>query len=71
MKVIVPCRQPELPSEPIADNNFKLPMSIALTTRVPRSDRRGQSFVEDGFEEAAAVGVGGGELHFQPVTEGH
>jgi hypothetical protein len=27
--------------------------------------------VEDGFEEAAAVGVGGGELRFELVAEGH
>lgn len=33
--------------------------------------RRGQRFVEDGFEEAAAFSLGGGELRFQPVAEGH
>lgn len=28
-------------------------------------------FVKDGFEEAAAFGLGGGELRFQPVAEAH
>ena len=27
--------------------------------------------MEDSFEEAAAFGLGGGELRFQPVAEGH
>ena len=27
--------------------------------------------MEDGFEEAAALGLGGGELRFQAVAEGH
>ena len=27
--------------------------------------------MEDGFEEAAAFGLGGGELRFQPVAQGH
>ncbi len=31
----------------------------------------GQRLVQDGFEEAAAFGLGGGELRFQPVAEGH
>ena len=28
-------------------------------------------FLQDGFEEAAAFGLGGGELRFQPVAQGH
>ena len=27
--------------------------------------------MKDGFEEAAAFGLGGGELRFQPVAQGH
>ena len=27
--------------------------------------------MEDGFEEVTAFGVGGGELRFQPVAQGH
>ena len=27
--------------------------------------------MKDGFEETAAFGLGGGELCFQPVAEGH
>ena len=27
--------------------------------------------MEDGFEEAAAFGLGGGELRFQPVAQAH
>ena len=27
--------------------------------------------MKDGFEEAAVFGLGGGELRFQPVTQGH
>lgn len=32
---------------------------------------RSQGFVQDGFEESAAFGLGGGELRFQPVAQGH
>ena len=28
-------------------------------------------FVKNGFEEAAAFGLGGGELRFQPVAQSH
>src|SRR5688572_19480211 len=37
---------------------------------LPSSDRV-EGFVEDGFEQAAAFGPGGGELPFQPVAQGH
>ena len=30
-----------------------------------------KAMVEEGFEQAAAFGLGGGELLFQPVAEGH
>ena len=30
-----------------------------------------QGLVEDGFQQAAAFGLGGRELLFQPVAEGH
>ena len=30
-----------------------------------------QGFVQDGFEEAAAFGLGDAELGFQPVAQGH
>ena len=32
---------------------------------------RGQGFVEDRFQQAAAFGLGRGELRFQPVADGH
>jgi hypothetical protein len=37
---------------------------------VPSSGDRGEGLVEDGFEDAAGFGLGGGELGFEPVAEG-
>ena len=37
----------------------------------PESDWLYEGFVEDGFEEVAGFDLGGGELGFQLVTEGH
>lgn len=36
-----------------------------------RQSGTGEGLVKDGFEEAAALGLGGGELRFQAVAEGH
>src|SRR6476469_9888270 len=45
--------------------------NVALIAGFPWSNSRGQRLVQYGVEKAAAVGVGGGELRGELVTEGH
>lgn len=40
-------------------------------SRISYIDRRGQRFMKDGFEEAAAVSVGDGELRVELVAKGY